>query len=133
MTVSLSESIYAWGFGIAIAAAIPFIMLIKQCNREMQEQIVESINETCKMGRNSAFYLSMFHISRRYHNQIMQIKLVCGSYLLILALSGAGVAYQKRLVVLDEFYLTGALALSGIFLVVNILPMAWKFINSRWR
>jgi hypothetical protein len=132
LTVPLSESIYVWAVGIAVAVAIPFIMLIKQCNEEMQAQIIESIDETCKMKRDSAFYLSMFHISRRYHNQVMQIKLVCGSFLLILALSVAGIAYHKALVVFNDFYLMASLVLTGAFLVVNILPMAWKFINGRW-
>jgi hypothetical protein len=131
--VALSESIYAFVFGFAVAAFIPFILLIKQCNTELKSETKRSIEELRKKERDSDFYLEMFHISRRYSEGNFQIKYICASYLGILLTSGVGVAYDRCWLTLDELYIKIALILSGVFFVVIAFPLAWRYITCKWQ
>jgi len=131
--VPLSDSIYAWIFGIAAAASIPFILLIKQCSTELRNEIKRNIALVAKKPHDDDFYLEMFHISRNYHSWNSQIKYACASFLAILISSALGLAYDRRWALLDEFYMNATLVISGAFFVVLVRPLAWRFIKCHWQ
>jgi hypothetical protein len=129
--VPLSESIYVLIFSIAVAASIPFVLLIRQCNIELKSETRRSIEALRRRERDNDFYLEMFHLSRRYHDGNFQIKYACASFLGVLLSSGLGFAYDRGWVVLDELYIKVILILSSAFFAVIILPLAWKFITCK--
>jgi len=131
--VPISESIYAWIVGISVAAALALIPILRQCNIELRKQIKNDIDIACKKERNSDFYLEMFHLSRRYHNQNDKIKNVFVSLSGLILSSVAGFVYDQQWYVFDELYTKAALVLSGILFVVYFTPIAWGFVMDRWR
>ncbi len=131
--VPLSESVYALILGLAVAASIPFVLLIKQCNSELKSETKRSIAALRNRERDNDFYLEMFHLSRRYHEGNSQIKYTCASFLGILASTVFGFAYDRRWIAFDELYIKAVLILSGAFFVVLVLPLAWRYITCRWQ
>lgn len=128
--IPLSESIYAWILGIAVAASIPFVLLIKQCNIELRNDTKKRIAQLSQQPHDDDFYLSMFHLSRSYHNCNSQIKYACASFLGILVSSALGMAYDRLWIEIDELYFTTILVLSGASLVVLAMPLIWRFIKT---
>ena len=131
--IPLSESVYALILGLAAAASIPFVLLIKQCNSELKSETKRSIAALRKREHDNDFYLEMFHLSRRYHDGNSQIKYTCASFLGILVSTAFGFAYDRRWIAFDEFYIKAILILSGAFFVVLVLPLAWRYITCRWQ